>query len=131
MVWAKLGRMPDPLTEVPTIAVEMVSRGRRNRRRDYVEKRAEYAAAGVKEYWIVDRFERMMTVCYVDGSERVVTEAETYATPLLPGFGLPLADLLAAADRWEPRGRRAAGAWRSQRNRPAGVNRRVGDDSRE
>jgi len=32
--------------------------------------------------------------------ELVVAEQETYQTPLLPGFELPLARLLAVADRW-------------------------------
>jgi hypothetical protein len=31
----------------------------------------------------------------------VVTEHETYTTPLLPGFELPLARLFAAADDWK------------------------------
>jgi hypothetical protein len=34
-------------------------------------------------------------------SERVVREAEVYTTPLLPGFELPLARLLAEADMLE------------------------------
>lgn len=99
-IWAGLGRRPDPKADPPTIAVEFVSRSRRDRHRDYVEKRQEYRDAGVKEYWIVDRFRRRMTVSFIDGSERVVVEGETYATPLLPGFELSLAELLAAADRW-------------------------------
>jgi hypothetical protein len=32
--------------------------------------------------------------------EVIVTEQETYQTPLLPGFELPLLRLLAVADRW-------------------------------
>ena len=100
VIWAGLGRRPDPRVDVPTIVVEIVSRSRRDRRRDYVEKREEYRAAGVHEYWIVDPFRRRMTVSFADGTERVVAEAETYATPLLPGFELPLAALLARSDAW-------------------------------
>jgi hypothetical protein len=33
-------------------------------------------------------------------TEVVLTEHETYRTPLLPGFELPLARLLIVADRW-------------------------------
>jgi hypothetical protein len=43
-----------------------------------------------------------MTVCRnaPEGlSELVVAEQDTYQTPLLPGFELPLARLLAVADR--------------------------------
>ncbi|MBA3311703.1 MAG: Uma2 family endonuclease [Planctomycetaceae bacterium] len=99
-LWCGLGRRPDAREDVPTIAVEFVSAGGRNRRRDYVEKRRQYLRRGVKEYWIIDRFRRRMTVVFADDAERVVTETETYATPFLPGFELPLAKLLAVADRW-------------------------------
>ena len=34
-------------------------------------------------------------------TEIVITEQETYTTPLLPGFDLPLAPLLAVADAVE------------------------------
>ena len=60
-------------------------------------------AAGVAEYWIIDRFRRTLTVVRPGPEgpqDQVVTEAETYAPPLLPGFELPLARLLAVADRW-------------------------------
>jgi len=39
-------------------------------------------------------------------TEIVITEQETYATPLLPGFELPLAQLLAVADAVEAAERR-------------------------
>ena len=104
VVWAGLGRLPDPKVDVPTIAVEFVSSGKRNHQRDYVEKRDEYLALGVVEYWIIDRFQRIMTV-YTRGPQgpvdRVIRETETYRTDLLPGFALPLARLQAAADAWE------------------------------
>ncbi|MGO9924351.1 MAG: Uma2 family endonuclease [Isosphaeraceae bacterium] len=103
VVWVGLGRHPDPTIDVPVIAVEFVSAARRDRRRDYEEKRHEYQKAGVVEHWIVDRFLRNMSV-YRNSSqgsvEVLVTEQETYQTPLLPGFELPLARLLAVADRW-------------------------------
>lgn len=103
VIWAGLGRQPDPATDVPTIVVEFVSKGRRNWQRDYVEKRDEYLELGVKEYWVIDRFERRMTVFKKVAEqivEAIVPEADVYRTNLLPGFELPLARLLAAADRW-------------------------------
>ena len=99
MIWAGLGRKPKA-SETPTIVVEFVSKRKRDRERDYRTKRAEYLSAGVKEYWVIDRFRRTMTVYRRDGSEHVVREGETYRTSSLPGFELPLARLLAAADRW-------------------------------
>jgi Uma2 family endonuclease len=103
VIWAGLGRTPDPKRDVPTIVVEFVSAGLRNWRRDYEEKRSEYLALGVREYWIIDRFRRTMSVYRPTPPgppEQLVAESNVFCTPLLPGFELPLAQLLAAADRW-------------------------------
>jgi len=107
LIWAGLGRVPDRQRDVATIAVEFVSAGKRSRRRDYEEKRREYREAGIREYWIIDRFERRMTVVVNDPAgprEQIVQEHETYTTPLLPGFELPLGRLFELAGRWETRG---------------------------
>ena len=104
VIWAGLGRIPDPRTDVPTIVVEFVSSGRRNRQRDYVEKRREYEAVGVREYWVIDRFRRTLTAYgrhLAPSGERVVAESGIYSTDLLPGFELPLARLFEAADDWK------------------------------
>jgi Uma2 family endonuclease len=104
VIWAGLGRQPDPARDVPAIVVEFVSAGRRNWRRDYIEKRDEYLAAGVEEYWVIDRFARTMAVFRRrdrGGEGRVIPEDGVYRTELLPGFELPLAAILAAADRWK------------------------------
>lgn len=103
VIWAGLGRKPQR-REIPTIVVEFVSSGRRNRARDYEKKRDEYIKLGVVEYWIIDRFQRTMTVYAKanDGHGRqVVNDAESYSTPLLPGFELPLDRLFALADEWD------------------------------
>jgi Uma2 family endonuclease len=103
VIWVGLARRPDPAVDIPAIAVEFVSASRRDRRRDYTEKRLEYRSVGVVEHWIIDRFHRKMTV-YRNAAhqpdEVIITEEETYQTPLLPGFELPLERLLAVADRW-------------------------------
>ena len=62
VVWVGLGRRPDPMVDIPAIAIEFVSASRRDRHRDYLENRLEYRQAGVVEHWIVDRFLRKMTV---------------------------------------------------------------------
>ena len=65
--------------------------GKQNWRRDYEEKRREYMAIGLQEYWIIDRFRRTLTVYrnQPSGSLEIgVQESETYTTPLLPGFEL-------------------------------------------
>lgn len=99
VIWIGLGRMPQPKVDVPAIVIELVSRRPKDRRRDYLEKRQEYAAVGVREYWIIDRYRRVMSVYTSDG-ERVIDESQVYSTPLLPGFELPLSRLFAVADRW-------------------------------
>jgi Uma2 family endonuclease len=102
LIWAGLGRLPILGRDVATIAAEFVSAGRRSRQRDYVDKRREYAEAGIQEYWIIDRFQRNLTVVRnLPGGqqERVIAEGETYESDHLPGFEVPLAHLLEAADR--------------------------------
>lgn len=76
--------------------------------RDYEQKRDEYLAAGVREYWVIDRSRRILTVYrpgLVGPTHQVVTDRDTYQTDLLPGFLLPLARLLAKTDD-RPRRRR-------------------------
>ena len=105
VIWAGLGRAPVAKHDVPTIAVEFVSKSTRDRVRDYEEKRREYLELGVLEYWVIDRFRRTLTVFRkppLEPAEQVVDERATYRTPLLPGFDLPLARLLARADYWRP-----------------------------
>jgi Uma2 family endonuclease len=61
-------------------------------KRDYVEKRAEYEAAGIPEYWIVDPTEKRITVLalrdgkYVEHS--VAHDGESAHSALLAGFSV-------------------------------------------
>jgi Uma2 family endonuclease len=103
VVWAGLGRRPDFADDVPTIAFEYVSPRRRAWRRDYEAKRAEYEAAGVSEYVIIDRFRRTVSVFRREGkrkkySLKVLTEKDVYTTSFLPGFKLSLARLFQEID---------------------------------
>src|SRR5260370_29653752 len=103
IIWVGLGRVPTR-RDVPSIIAEFVSKGKRNWRRDYIEKRNEYLAIKVQEYWVFDRFDRTLTVFFRQWKaikKRMIKETETYATALLPGFKLALADLLALADDWQ------------------------------
>ncbi len=49
------------------LLVEVVSGGPEDRARDYVAKRRDYALAGVREYWIVDPQDELITVLALDG----------------------------------------------------------------
>lgn len=99
-IWAGYGRAIRTTQDVPTIAVEIVSGNTRDRRGDFVNKRREYSEAGIAEYWALDRFLRTLTV-FCGADVRVVAEQESYSTPFLPGFELPISRLLARADRLE------------------------------
>jgi Uma2 family endonuclease len=103
-IWAGLKRAPDPELDVPTIVVEFVSRRKRDQERDYIDKRGEYMAIGVAEYWVIDRFKGTLTVFRrgddgIDG--HVFSDREVYKPSLLPGFELPLGKLLAICDSWK------------------------------
>jgi Uma2 family endonuclease len=101
-IFMNLGRAPKAIGDVPAIIIEFVSYGRRNAERDYIEKRGEFLALGVQEYWVFDRFDRTLCVftgTVADPRSRVVTAVENYTTPLLPGFVLPLKKIFEIADR--------------------------------
>jgi Uma2 family endonuclease len=102
VIWIGPPRVVDE-HDVPTIVVEFPSERPRDRRRDYETKCEEYGELGIKEYWIIDRHQRCMTIVHFRGSrvtKRVIQADEEYATPLLPGFVVPLKRLLELADRW-------------------------------
>ena len=52
----------------PRLIVEVVSPGKTNRDRDYVQKRAQYAAIGVHEYWLVGPVAQTVVVLTLEWS---------------------------------------------------------------
>jgi Uma2 family endonuclease len=85
---------------VSVLGVEVVSPGKQSRDRDYVDKRADYLAFGLLEYWIVDFELRQVTVLVrrdVDGiavwDERIFSGEETILSDLLPGFAARVTEL--------------------------------------
>jgi Uma2 family endonuclease len=80
---------------IPELVIEVVSPGSESR--DYQEKRDEYLAFGVKEYWIVnsDRAE-VLVLRRIRGQweETVFTPADKYSPRLLPGFELDIAGVM-------------------------------------
>ena len=78
--------------------MEIVSKS--SAHRDYNEKPEDYFAAGVREYWIIDRFKRLLTVLTraADGwDRREYGPDQPHVTPLLPGFALLAGPLFDAA----------------------------------
>jgi Uma2 family endonuclease len=74
----------------PDLVVEILSP--KTRRLDLVNKKQEYARAGVNELWVIDPEPRTIIIHQfaLDGVERIrqVDEGDTLSTDLLPGFNL-------------------------------------------
>ena len=72
---------------IPELVIEIVSPG--SELRDYQEKREEYLAFGVREYWIFDADKEEMLVLQRVGRrwrERIVRPPDVYKTRLFPGL---------------------------------------------
>lgn len=88
----------------PYIAVEIVSRAARDRRRDRVAKFAEYARFGVPYYWIVDPKPRTVEVFALadDGAYAIAFTASSGRHDAIPGCDGMVLDL---DDLWAEVGR--------------------------
>ncbi len=90
----------------PSLVIEVVSPGKRSRKRDYEDKKADYLALDIiREYWIVDPAERRVTVLLRRGSgeashweERIVRDNEPILGDRLPGLAIPASDLWVGLD---------------------------------
>jgi Uma2 family endonuclease len=84
------------------LVMEIVSDDAKSRRRDLVDKRLDYAAAGVGEYWIVDPAERRITVLVLEGNQYAThgefAPGQQAASRLLEGFSVDVAAVLEAAN---------------------------------
>lgn len=71
----------------PRLIVEVVSPGKTNRDRDYVNKRAQYAALNVEEYWIVDpKTQTVLVLALEDGSYREIGQFQAEDCIVSPTF---------------------------------------------
>ena len=59
-----------------------------------IERARLYLGAGVKEVWIIDPGSRTAEIMRDPGRSTVVSADGDLETPLLPGFSVPLADIL-------------------------------------
>jgi len=53
----------------PILIAEVVSPGKTNRDRDFINKRSQYAAIGVPEYWLIDPKAQTIMVLTLEGNE--------------------------------------------------------------
>lgn len=86
------------------LAIEIVSDDAESRDRDLVQKRSDYAAAGIAEYWIVDPREKRITVLTLTGDAYAVHAegalGEQVASALLEGFVVDVTQTFAAAQEF-------------------------------
>jgi Uma2 family endonuclease len=93
------GRISEEYWDGADLVMEVVSDSASDRHRDLVEKRADYARAGIPEYWIVDPEEGRITVLALEGTEYVehgvFARGEQATSRLLPGFAVGVTEALA------------------------------------
>lgn len=99
VVDGKLLRLGMPL---PILIVEVVSSSdtdKKSRDRDYIEKRNEYAARGIPEYWIVDPIEEIVLVLGLQSGEyssRSFTGEMTIVSSSFPALNIIAKQVLSA-----------------------------------
>jgi len=106
LVWISVERLragrdaSGHITVGPELAIEVLSPGSANERRDREAKLALYSRRGVDEYWIVDWRQHTVDIFRRAGEKlvRVATlgDGDTITSPLLTGFETPVVGL------WEP-----------------------------
>ncbi|PSB37789.1 Uma2 family endonuclease [filamentous cyanobacterium Phorm 46] len=82
----------------PRLVVEVVSPGRVGRERDYERKRAQYAARGIAEYWVIDPIEQVVTVLRLENGQYVEVgvfrDGEAIVSPMFPQLSLTVQQIL-------------------------------------
>ena len=82
----------------PRMVAEVVSPGQESRQRDYERKRAQYAAIGIPEYWIIDPQQAQVTVLFLEEGQYVEVGVfrgdEAISSPTFPELCLSAKALL-------------------------------------
>lgn len=105
VAWVSKDKLPVALNESghliesPDLAIEVLSLGAQNIRRDRELKLRLYSVQGVREYWILDwRLKQVSVYRRTDAQLMLVatlTEEDVLTSPMLPGFLCPLTKLFA------------------------------------
>jgi Uma2 family endonuclease len=88
----------------PALVVEVVSPGvpgEKNYDRDYIDKRAEYAARKIPEYWLVDPMRQVVVVWAFQNGQyvgRSFTGKSAIVSPIFPSLKLTAAQVLGAGN---------------------------------
>lgn len=82
----------------PRLVVEVVSPGRVGRERDYERKRAQYAARGIAEYWVIDPIEQVVAVLRLEDGQYVEVgvfrDGEAMISRMFPQLSLTVQQIL-------------------------------------
>ncbi|NJR63406.1 MAG: Uma2 family endonuclease [Cyanobacteria bacterium CRU_2_1] len=87
----------------PRLVIEVVSPGDEssdNYQRDYIDKRAEYAARSIPEYWLIDPIRQLVMVLCLKGGqyqETVYKGGSCVISPTFPALELTAEQILNAA----------------------------------
>lgn len=113
VAWINKSRLPmalddsGHLIEAPDLAVEVLSLGSENQRRELTSQRLRdrdlklrlYSAQGVREYWLLDWRTKKVEVYRRESANLVLQatlfEGDTLTSPMLPGFSCPIERLYA------------------------------------
>ena len=103
LVWVSAERLPliegddGKLHDAPDLAIEVLSPGSTNTRRDREFKLLLYSLRGVREYWIVDWPAKSLQIFRREAAALKLVATlfadDVLTSPLLPGFSLPVARL--------------------------------------
>ena len=89
----------DKYLDSAELVIEIISEGSANRKRDLIDKRADYAAAGIPEYWAIDLDPQEVIVFQLQGNEYV--ESGTFGiqdvirSSAVTGFEISVANIFA------------------------------------
>lgn len=75
------------------------SNDKKSRDRDYVDKRSEYAARGIPEYWIIDPVKAVVLILSLEDDryiDRVLMGDDKIISPTFPGLNLTAMQILNA-----------------------------------
>ncbi len=95
--FAKISDPDGKFYGAPDLAIEILSPGKENIRRDRILKLNTYSKFGVKEYWIIDLL--MLHIEIYRLTENVLVQVEklrmedTITSPLLPDFSLKVSEI--------------------------------------
>ncbi len=88
------------------LAIEIFSEGAEAHKRDYEDKRVDYAKAGVTEYWIVDPQTQLVTVLTLQGTEYQIAQecqpGDIANSLLLTGLAIAVNEIWALDNEQRP-----------------------------